>query len=142
MMQTVGGNCWVGLVTLPHQCGRLTKCPWQTDPVLNQTFSEMVYSKNSFARFIANSPAFKELLNRRIKDDEDAPVDGTRIRDFQSAKQRFESTRKPAGRMVIFASATLAVALEIAIIRKGRREAMRAQSFIDFFDERRRVSNR
>ena len=56
-----------------------------------------------------------------------------RIRNLRLARQRFDSTQKPLGRLVLFMPAVLDVALKIASLRTGE-ERGSANAFLTTLD--------
>ena len=75
---------------------------------------------NSITKLIENSPDAQRIFNAHIRQTEDSPIDGSRIRSLQYAKQRFDSLSKPMQRFVIWFDSLLTTALEIIAVRTGR----------------------
>ena len=80
---------------------------------------------------VQHSLIFKALFQSKVEAMEACPINGKRIRDFCSAKHRFDSCQKPFGRMVLMFPALVATAEAIRRGRHGKTDAKDANAWLD-----------
>ena len=122
-----------------HTSTKLTKLGWNTDLYLKTTLELYVVGRDSFANLVAHSTVFRKVFNARARAQTVSPVDGQRMTDLQYATQRFSSSQKPLGRVVLFWDASLSTSYEIIVLRKASKPAVarRAQLYLDGQDAER-----
>jgi hypothetical protein len=116
---------------------RITKRPWSADPVLSDVMDSFVLSKASFMHVLTNSHSIRARFEYH---QHKAPERVIRtVRSLCMAKQRFDSTQKPLGRLLLWLDAVVCTAVEVARDRKGQPEGDKASVFLDLLTEERLV---
>lgn len=115
-----------------HAARRITKRPWQADPELNEVMRTMITSKTSITSLIQNSGVFQHWFHQNVQRVSYAVTDNKRVKDLSMAKHRFDSTSKPASRLVLLHEAVLMTAQQIVDARRWKAEARSAQRFLEY----------
>jgi hypothetical protein len=113
---------------------RVIKRPWAADDVLNQIMERVISSSSSIVQRIEHSDTFSNVFAKFCSKQESS-VDGSRIRNLRSQKNRFASYSKPLGRTTLFMDSVIRTAQWISVQRRGEDVAHDALAFLDFLNE-------
>ena len=114
-----------------HASRRLTSRPWSADPFLSALLDRYIQKPGSIVHTIQNSPDIAHVYQRHCSLVQNCPINGSKVRNLQFAKHRFDSTSRPLGRFVLLFDAVWATATELMISRAGRTPAKVAREFLE-----------
>jgi hypothetical protein len=116
----------------PHSARRLLQRTLPKDAFINKLMTTLLWSRGSLARLVQHSPQFQEKFKHHQRRHSPA---GKPVKDLSYAKQRFDSTARPLGRMVVHFEALLQTAMDIVRERgpstKEHQSANRALELLD-----------
>ena len=116
----------------PHSARRLLQRTLPTDAFIGKLMTTLLWSRGSLARLVQHSPQFQEKFKRHQRR---VSPGGKLVKDLSYAKQRFDSTARPLGRMVAHFEALLQTAMDIVRERgpstKEHRSANQALELLD-----------
>ena len=115
----------------PHATRRITKRGWMADPILNACLQVFIWQPKSMTNLIQYSSVFQSWFEQAIQAMERHPVKSARLKNLRFAKQRFESTQKPLGRLVLLWEVVVAVAVRIYTTRPNPEKGY-AKIFLKF----------
>ena len=118
-----------------HASRRITGKAWSSDPRIWEVFDFLVTSKHSVTRLVENSDDIKSIFNKYAQQAHNS-LDGRRVRSMQFSKERFDSTSKPAARIVLWFEALVATCIEVSTTRTGQPQN-RANEFLAWVTESR-----
>lgn len=136
MLRTCFCGCAVGLRRCSRSAAvdRLMKNPWMADPYLKETLSLC----QGAMRAISNSEDMKNRFQDNIKHLESSPFEAARIRSLRFARQRFDSTSRPLGRLLLLFDAVWCTASEMQLCREAANPSCKqSRAFLEGMSEER-----
>ena len=118
-----------------HASRRITGKAWSSDPRIWEVFDFLVAGKQSVTRLVENSDDIKSIFNKYARQAHHN-IDGSRVRPMQFSKERFDSTSKPAARLILWFEALVATCIEVSTTRTGAPQT-RANDFLSWITESR-----
>ena len=94
----------------------------------------VITSSSSIVQRIEHSDTFSNVFAKFCSKQESS-VDGSRIKNLRSQKNRFASYSKPLGRTCLFMDSVIKTAQWISVQRRGEDVARDALAFLDFLNE-------
>ena len=125
-------RCHVPDVT--HASVRMIKRPWAADPYLDSVMQTHIWGSGSIVCTIQFTNYQKKFASF-AQDMESTGVMGTRIRDMNLAKHRFNSVTTPVGRFVLFFPVVWTLAACMLNRPAGDDCRQKAHDFFDTIDE-------
>ena len=112
---------------------RVVKRPFEADPSLHDIMKSVFFGQHSIVATIENSFLFKNRFQHHCANS--PGVVKSAVRSLSLAKQRFDSTQKPMGRLVLHWPAFLQTVVEISQERRGQEAGDRALAFLAYINE-------
>ena len=113
--------------------------PFAAIDEIKEVHDAIVLDRGSMTRIIQNSGVLSNVFHDNCTKTEQSAVSGKRIKNLQFRKHRFDSVQKPTSRAVLFIDALIATAIWATVHRRGQRDAVCAEKFLKFIDERKLI---
>ena len=110
-----------------HAARRLLSRPWGADEVIKSLTDEVVMARTSIVQRVRLSPLFTQWYKQAVQE-EAGCIKATQL---GAAKHRFESWQKPLAQLVLTLPAVIRVALQMAVVRRGKDEGKDAVRFLE-----------
>ena len=118
-----------------HASRRISGKAWSSDPRIWEVFDFLVSSSNSVTRLVENSDDIKSIFNKYAQQSHHN-IEGKHVRSMMFSKERFDSTSKPAARLILWFEALVATCIEVSTTRTSAPQA-RANDFLEWITESR-----
>ena len=122
-------NCKYILRDAAHSARRVLSRLWKADQVLDDLMSLLVHDRDSIGQIVQHSDELRRLYRKCCENNDEKCV-STVFGHLRAAKHRIETHSTPLSRIVLNISGTIAFAVQVSMLRKGKREGKCAEVFL------------